>query len=207
MMEAMGVSFSEPQSLDCERAAQSKDCGSVCSFLPTPYSFLLSSSIRLSFWFACFWAVVGVVWRPPLASVGLIALFLVLLVAIEWASRRLITRPSIAEEWSECEDAEPMEDNIQQQIVRTKTPEGLDRLEGTFLVEFPADTLTATVHIPFCPAFERVPKVQAFPVDESDVNLRIASPKAFGVRVDVKRSNLQGNLEGDRLRFAVIAEG
>jgi hypothetical protein len=88
-------------------------------------------------------------------------------------------------------------------MTRCTTAEGLDRLDGTFWAEFPANAMTTTVHIPFCPAFERIPKVQVFPVDEADVQLRITSQKTFGVRVDVKRNNM----ETDRLRFAIIAEG
>ena len=152
--------------------------------------------IRLTFWFACFWAIIGVAWRPPLASVGLIAIFLLLLVAIEWTSRRLTPKQISLHSL-------PVRETVQQQMTRSTTAEGLDRLEGTFWAVFSANAMTATVHIPFCPAFERVPKVQAFPMDGTDVSLRIVSPKIFGVRVDVKRNNLAVH----RLCFVVIAEG
>jgi len=154
---------------------------------------LLLVVVRLSFWFACYWAIIGVVWRPPLASVGLVALFLVLLVAIEWASQRLIAK-KLPSPLPKC-------DTVQQRMTRSTTAEGLDRLEGTFLAEFPVDAMTTTVHIPFCPAFESVPKVQVFPVEETDANLRIVSTKTFGMRVDVRRNNL----DIDRLCFAVVA--
>jgi len=152
-------------------------------------------SVRLPFWFACFWVAIGMVWRPPLVSVGLIFVFLVLLVAVEWVSRRLTAQKPPQSLPSETE-------TVQQRITRTKTAKGVDRFDGTFWAEFPADVRTTTVHIPFCPAFSGVPKIQAFPLDQIDVNLRVVSPKRFGVRVDVKRSSL----ETDRFRFAVIAE-
>ena len=170
----------------------------------TPNSYLLPNwhrgllqTFRLPFWFACFWAVVGVAWRPPLASVALIALFLMLLVAVEWASRRLI-----AKKLPKIESAEPMDETVRQQIIRSKTAEGGDRIDGTFWAEFSEGAMTTTIHIPFCPAFERIPKVRVFPVDETDAHLRIAPPKTFGVRVDVKRNNLLNN----RLCFAIIVE-
>jgi membrane protein implicated in regulation of membrane protease activity len=170
----------------------------------TPRPFLLPDwhrklllALRLPFWFACFLVVVGVVWRPPLASVGLILFFLVLLVAVEWLSRRWKKKPK-----NVYEPAEQVEETMQQQITRSKTTEGLDRLDGTFWAEFPAEAMTAAVHVSFCPAFERVPTVQVFPINEPDAQLRIISPKTFGVRVDVKRNNL----ETDRLCFAMIAE-
>jgi len=163
----------------------------------TPNSVLLQV-IRLPFWFACFWAVIGTVWRPPLASISLISIFLVLLLAVEWLSRRLTTK-----KLPKPVSAVPIEETLRQQMIRSKTAEGTDRLDGTFWIEFPAEAMTATVHIPFCPAFERAPSVQVFPVDATDVQLRVLSPKKFGMRVDVKRNNLITH----RLCFTVIAEG
>ena len=163
-------------------------------YFPSPYSLL--QAIRLPFWFACFWVVVGTVWRPPLASVILLALFIVLLVAVEWMSRRLTTKNILP-------SSSPETEFVLQQMIRTKTPEGLDRLDGTFWAEFPAEAMTATVHIPFCPAFATIPKVQVFPVDETSAYVRIAPPKTFGVRVDVKRNSLKT----DRLCFVVSVEG
>ncbi|MDR0328365.1 MAG: hypothetical protein LBI05_08735 [Planctomycetaceae bacterium] len=172
--------------------------------MDTPHAFFphwqreLLQAIRLPFWFACFWAVVGTAWRPLPASVGLITLFLGLLLVMEWASRRLMGKRVPKDE-----PAEPADEAVRQQIIRTQTAEGKERLDGTFWAEFSADAMTTTIHIPFCPAFDRVPAVQAFPLDDTDVQLRITSQKTFGVRVDVKRNSR----EIDRLRFAVIAEG
>jgi|GEM_PF-2641583 len=208
----------------------------------------LLHAFRLPFWFACFWAVAGVLWRPPLASIALICIFLVLLVAVEWGARRLLSTRQPLVESEEPADTKPInklfaalngmlslrlkvrkaetkcakqkrpvytgvqDEGIRQQIVRSKTAEGLDRLDGTFWVEFPADAKTVTVHIPFCPAFERVPQVQVFPVKETDdpektvpetdTPLRIVSAKTYGVRIDVKRNHRKI----DQLCFAIIAE-
>ena len=150
--------------------------------------------IRLSFWFACFWAIIGTVWRPPLASVGLIVIFLVLLIAIEWVSRCLAAKKS---------SPPPATEAVQQQMIRSKTAEGLGRINGTFWAEFAEDAVTTTVHIPFCPAFENIPTVQVFPMDKTDSSLRLVSAKPFGVRVDVKRNRMDIN----RLCFTVVAEG
>jgi hypothetical protein len=136
-----------------------------------------------------------VVWRPPLASVGLLVIFLGLLVVVEWASRRMASQRLFPSTTPETE-------SVQQQMTRTTTENGLDKLEGVFWAKFPENATTTTVHIPFCPAFASVPNIQVFPVDETDANLRVVSPKVFGVRIDVKRSNL----EAHRLCFAIIAE-
>ena len=153
--------------------------------------------IRFSFWFACFWAVVGVTWRPPLASVGLMGIFLALLVAVEWVTRRLTSKKTPT-----VDIAEPMDETVRQQIIRSRTAEGLDRLDGTFWAEFSADAMTTTVHIPFCPPFERVPRVQVFPMNETSAHLRIAAPKTYGVRIDVRRNDG----EPDQLCFGFVVE-
>ena len=159
--------------------------------------------IRLTFWFACFLAIVGVFWRPPLASVALLSFFLALLVAVEWASRRLSSKEvKVKQSSPSAESLESSDETVQQQITRSRTSEGIDRFEGTFWAEFPVDAMTATVHIPFCPAFERVPKVQVFHGDETDASLRITSLKTLGMRIDVKRNDA----EIDRLCFVVVAE-
>ena len=164
--------------------------------VPMPdFGRLLLVVARLSFWFACYWAIIGAVWRPPLASVGLVVLFLVLLVAIEWTSRRLAIKKT-------SQPPLPKTETVQQ-MTRTTTAEGQDRLDGTFWAEFPADAMTATIHIPFCPAFESVPTVQVFPMDETDASVRIVSTKVFGVRIDVKQSNPVVQ----RLCFTIVAEG
>jgi len=172
--------------------------------MPTTNSQFLSShsllqAVRLPFWLACFLAAIGITWRTPLASVALLSTFLLLLVTIEWIARRLTATKFILHKTSTIESAD---ETFQQQMMRSKTAEGLDRLDGTFCVEFPTDTMSATVHIPFCPAFDKVPKIQVFPMDTTHSNLRMMPPKMFGVRVDVKRSSL----ETKRLRFAIIAE-
>ena len=178
----------------------------------TPHLFL--QSVRLPFWFACFLAVIGVAWRSPLASVVLLSLCLVLLVAIEWAVRRFDPsnkrQPSrgmhgCPPQVSTLGGTSPTQcgENVLQQIIRSKTPEGIDRLEGTFLVTFPDDTMTVPVHIPFCPAFQRVPNVQVFLADKANAGLRVISPKTFGVRVDVKRNDHKTKF----LRFVLVATG
>lgn len=160
----------------------------------TPHFFL--QSVRWPFWFACLLAAIGVVWPSPLVSIVLLFLCLVLLVAIEWAVRW--TGPPLTGGTSPTQ----CDENVQQQITRSKTAEGNDRLDGTFLVTFPADTMTVTVHIPFCPAFQRVPNVQVFLVDKTNASLRMISPKTFGVRVDVKRNDQETQF----LRFAIVVE-
>ena len=162
----------------------------------------LFRAVRFPFWFACLLAIVGVAWRPPLASIGLFTFFLVLFVVVEWVARRLGSNNVPLLPSGERGRQVESDENVWQRIVRSQTSEGKDRFEGTFGGKFSMGAMTATVHIPFCPAFERVPNVQVLPMDETDVSLRIISPKAFGVRVDVKRNNQ----DTTRFCFVVVAE-
>ena len=168
-----------------------------------PHLTVVKHAVRFPFWLACFLAVAGTAWRSPSASVALLTIFLALLLVVEWASRRMSAKWRTVKKMPKLEMTEPMDGTVRQQMIRTTTAEGEDRFDGTFLAEFPAQARTTTIHIPFCPAFDQVPKVQVFLMDEADALLRIISPKVFGVRVDIKRNNL----EIDRLCFAVIAEG
>ena len=178
----------------------------MCS--PNWYRELLRS-VRWPFWFACFWAAAGVFWRDPFSSVLLISVFLLLLVAVvrlprRWEIRQL-QRIKIADTGAvnaESMDADAVDGVIHQQLIRSRTSAGQERLDGTFWAEFPPGTMTVTVHIPFCPPFAGVPKVQVYPIDDSGVHVRIVLPKPYGVRIDVK----QNHRHKDRICLAMIAE-
>jgi len=166
--------------------------------------------IRLSFWFACFWTVIGTLWRPPLASLGLLFIFLVLTAVVEWLSRQL--NPKYAPAESRLMPSDTPNAPWLQKMTRIKTEEGLDRLEGTFLAEFPEGAATTTVHIAFCPAFEQTPTIQIFPLgdipdSETDSSFRIVQSKPYGVRIDVKRTDLHTESDTDRMYFTIVAEG
>ncbi|MDR1141823.1 MAG: hypothetical protein LBL62_09035 [Planctomycetaceae bacterium] len=121
--------------------------------------------------------------------------------------RRLPTRkmykkiavPPIADN-SDQEDS--FDDSVTQKIVRRFAETGKDRLEGTFLVEFQDDQLTATIHIPFCPVFESDPNIEVFLLDDVDVKWNIFKPRNFGVRIDLKRNSC----EIQQIHIMVVAE-
>lgn len=92
-------------------------------------------------------------------------------------------------------------DEATQRLVRRRTDENVDQLEGSFLVEFDEDQLTAVMHVPFCPAFDTVPNVDVFLLDEVPAKLIVSEPQIFGVRVEVKRDKSAP----DRLRLVLLA--
>ncbi|MDR3196249.1 MAG: hypothetical protein LBU34_00130, partial [Planctomycetaceae bacterium] len=136
--------------------------------------------------------------------------FYVFLLGIAEVFRRLPTRklrpqntppPVIpVEDNSDQEDC--FDNSITQKIVRRLSETGKDRLEGTFLVGFQDDQLTATIHIPFCPVFESDPNVNVFLLDDADVKWNIFKPHTFGVRIDLKRNSRKIR----QVRIMVVAE-
>ena len=145
-----------------------------------------------------------------MASLGLLPIFLVLLIIVEWLTRRLNPKHSPADgnlSISETANALP-----HQRITRIKTAEGLDRFEGTFLAEFPPGTTMTTVHVAFCPAFEHTPTIEILPAgeisaDKAEVNFRIVQSKPYGMRIDVKRNNVCAESDAGQVRFTIVAVG
>ena len=153
-------------------------------------------------WTACALAVFGVCWRsiPFEPRILLFGFFVALAAAVELAWwKRSFRTPSLREN-DEPEEQEYFDDAVTQQIVRSRTEDGVERLEGTFLVAFAPMQQTASVHVPFCPAFETTPTVEVLPL-EGDAMASVDSPRPFGVRVDVKRK------DEEPVRILVTATG
>jgi hypothetical protein len=90
-----------------------------------------------------------------------------------------------------------------QQIIRSKTESGVEKLVCYFLVEFVEGQLAASVHVPFYPSFDKLPEVEAYLVDVLDVKLTVAKTQHFGTRIDIKRVSKSA----DKLRLVVIVLG
>ncbi|MDR0338335.1 MAG: hypothetical protein LBI18_14760 [Planctomycetaceae bacterium] len=106
------------------------------------------------------------------------------------------------DDFDEFDQENDFDRSITQKIVRRFTETGKDQVEGIFLVGFQDSQLTATIHIPFCPAFEYNPKVEVFLLDDVDVKWNIFEPRPFGVRIDLKRNSC----EIQQTRIMVVAE-
>jgi len=163
-----------------------------------PFGLFVTTQFAL--WTACVLALFGVFWRsvPFEPSILLFGFFVALVAVAElvwWKRPTSIPLPAEEELEEEAFDAGAL-----QQIVRSRTEDGAERLEGTFLVEFTPNQRTASVHVPFCPAFETTPTVEVLPL-EGDAMASVDSPRPFGVRVDVKRK------DEEPVRILVTATG
>jgi hypothetical protein len=73
-----------------------------------------------------------------------------------------------------------------QRITRYRAADGTQAIHGTLLAEFTAGERTATLHVAFCPPFERLPTVEVETVDDSAADVKVAQLLHNGVQIDVR---------------------
>jgi hypothetical protein len=74
-------------------------------------------------------------------------------------------------------------EQILQQLTRSRTADGCQVIHGTLVAEFVPGERTATLHVAFCPPFERLPQVEAA-ADDCDV--KVVQVLHQGARLDVR---------------------
>ena len=75
-----------------------------------------------------------------------------------------------------------------QQMSRSRTAEGHESIHGTLVAEFSPGERTATLHVAFCPPFEKLPHVAAEIADGPDASVKVAQVLHNGVRLEVRLS-------------------
>ena len=85
----------------------------------------------------------------------------------------------------ESEPQEPAADVLQQLTLRT-TAEGRQELSGWLRLPLAAGQQTGSLHVAFCPAFDRMPQVEAEAVSGPDCRIKTAQVLPYGARLDVK---------------------
>ena len=86
------------------------------------------------------------------------------------------------------EDQEPVEpaaDVVQQLTLRT-TAEGGQELSGWLRMNLSAGQRTGTLHVAFCPPFDRPPVVQAEAVAGTDCRIKVTEAQTYGARLAIK---------------------
>ena len=91
-------------------------------------------------------------------------------------------RKNIVDEDLEIEP-EP-DENAFFRLIRSQNP---DRLETWIKVHFATEEKTVNVHIPFCPTFDVIPKIESYQLDGNEVDLEVSQLTPLGARLDVKR--------------------
>jgi hypothetical protein len=77
-------------------------------------------------------------------------------------------------------------EKVLQNLTRVRTAEGHDAIRGTLVAEFEPGARQTTLHIAFCPPFERLPEIDANLVDDSDAELKLTQAFHHGAQFEVR---------------------
>ena len=79
-------------------------------------------------------------------------------------------------------------EHVLQQLTRSRTADGCEAIRGTLVAEFAPGERTATLHVAFCPPFERLPSVEAEAIDSSACDVKLAQVLHQGARLEARLS-------------------
>jgi hypothetical protein len=77
-------------------------------------------------------------------------------------------------------------EQVLQQLTRFRTAGGYEAIRGTLLAEFAVGQREASVHVAFCPPFERLPEVEAHAGDDSAADVKVTQRLHHGAQLDVR---------------------
>jgi hypothetical protein len=83
-------------------------------------------------------------------------------------------------------DADGDAEKVLQNLTRVRTAAGHDAIRGTLIAEFEPGARQTTLHIAFCPPFERLPEIDANLVDDSDAELKLTQAFHHGAQFEVR---------------------
>ncbi len=74
--------------------------------------------------------------------------------------------------------------NLVQQVTRTANDK-LETIVGYFRVSLQPGQQRLVLHVPFTPPLKTIPQVQAHPIDQTDIRVRITDCQKFGLRAEI----------------------
>jgi hypothetical protein len=77
-------------------------------------------------------------------------------------------------------------EQVLQQLTRFRTATGREAVRGTMVAEFTAGQREATLHVAFCPPFERLPEIDAHVNDGSMAAVKVAQRLHNGAQLDIR---------------------
>ncbi|MGE5194375.1 MAG: hypothetical protein ACM3U2_17950 [Deltaproteobacteria bacterium] len=95
--------------------------------------------------------------------------------------------------------------NSEAWMERTIDESGTVKLQGQVVAEFAAGQSVATVHIPFCPPFARIPEFECDAIDAPGVRPRTPAVFRYGARVELKRAGDTSHPARAKVRFHACA--
>ncbi|MCR4412384.1 MAG: hypothetical protein NUV77_08170, partial [Thermoguttaceae bacterium] len=157
------------------RWAQPKCRGAVATSASWPIGVALSAML----------AVLGLAVSLPETSPGGLAAFWSILVAEEalaW-SRHVRLRRDVRRDFA-------ADDQTLQHLVRTRSPDGIETIEGWLRASLAPGQRTTSVHVAFCPPLPMPPEVAVEQVNGPPAKVTAAQTLPYGVRFDLKLAEL-----------------
>jgi|GEM_PF-2684992 len=103
-------------------------------------------------------------------------------------------------------EVEADERQLSMQMSRGLDAEGRDVLEALLAAHFEPGQKQLSLHIPFCPPFERTPQVDCEAEDESTVRIKVGTVYPYGTRLDLKRTGSTGDAITMHVQVVASAE-
>ncbi|HPP54073.1 MAG TPA: hypothetical protein PK777_14065 [Thermoguttaceae bacterium] len=97
-------------------------------------------------------------------------------------------------------DLEHWPEGLLEQLIRTRTPDGVEVRSGWVRVDFLPGQRTAIVHIAFCPPFAHQPSLHLEQTGGPLVRVKTTHLYPYGVRIEVKR----GPMDLERSAWALL---
>ncbi len=97
-------------------------------------------------------------------------------------------------------------DNVLQQLTRSQGADGSEQLAGWLRMPFGPGQRTASVHVAFCPPFERCPAIDVAQCDGPTTRVKTTQLLPYGARLDLKLAAPPERAESVLLQFSARLE-
>lgn len=84
------------------------------------------------------------------------------------------------------DEAEPVDELVLQEFVRTRTSDGVETVRGTLSADFAVGQRHATLHVGFCPPLEGLPELEVELVDGPDAAIKVTQALAHGAQLELR---------------------
>lgn len=102
-------------------------------------------------------------------------------------------------------DSDKATGQLLQELIRTRSADGVEIIRGTVAAEFAPGDRMAIVHIAFCPPFERIPRVEAEVAAGPACDVKIAQILHQGARLEVRLARASTTARRATIEFVATA--
>lgn len=101
-------------------------------------------------------------------------------------ARRVLASIAPRQEPSPSRSEPAPTETILQQFTRTRAADGTQSVHATLLAEFAAGDRITSLHVAFCPPFDRLPDVETETIDDSGATAKLTQLLHNGAQIEVR---------------------